>query len=109
MGWATWTTRSVAAGPGGVATREAGDVTGTVDVRTSWTDGHAQVTVRRSGAARWFTVAGSPAPCPSGYQSRLLHDRVVGAVRAGGGASVPVQPRERRAWYEAPGPQPTTA
>ncbi|WP_329200762.1 MULTISPECIES: hypothetical protein [unclassified Streptomyces] len=109
MGWASWTTNSVAAGPGGVETQEAGALTGTVDVHTSWTDGRARVTVRRTGEAQWFTVAGSPATCPSGYQSRLLHDRVVGAVRAGGGAGVLGRPPDRRAWYEAPGPRPSAA
>ncbi|MFC6982300.1 hypothetical protein [Streptomyces cirratus] len=109
MGWASWTTNSVAAGPGGVATQEAGALTGTLDIHTSWTDGRARVTVRHAGEERWFTVAGSPAPCPSGYQSRLLHDRVVGAVRAGGGAGVPGRPPQPRARDDAPGPQSSAA
>ncbi|MEU6890310.1 hypothetical protein ABZ934_00645 [Streptomyces sp. NPDC046557] len=109
MGWASWTTNAVATGRGGVATREAGVLTGMVDIHTGWADGYARVTVRRTGEPRWLTVAGSPTPCPSGYQSRLLHDRVVRAVRAGEGATVPGQPGERRAWYEATDPQPSTA
>ncbi|MDK9495585.1 hypothetical protein QEZ40_006613 [Streptomyces katrae] len=81
MGWASWTTRSVVAGRGGVRTTGAGVLTGELEVRTDWSDGLAYVSVRRGGDSTWHTVVGSPVPCPNGYGSRRLHDSVLDSVR----------------------------
>ncbi|WP_251055327.1 hypothetical protein [Streptomyces sp. ISL-66] len=91
MSWTSWTTRGVFAGRGGVKTDEAGPIIGEIDVHTTWTeaDGKAHVTVQYSGASEWFTMSGSPVPCPSADGSRLLHDAVLEAVGAGGAATVP--------------------
>ncbi|MFD0356313.1 hypothetical protein ACFVHW_21615 [Streptomyces sp. NPDC127110] len=84
MGWASWTTRSVVAGRGGVRTTGADVLTGELEVRTDWSDGLAYVTVRQGGDSPWHTVAGSPVPCPNGYASRRLHDTVLESVRGAG-------------------------
>ncbi|MEU9719241.1 hypothetical protein [Streptomyces sp. NPDC047976] len=84
MGWASWTTRSVVAGGGGVLTAGAGVLTGVLEVRTDWSDGLAYVTVREGGDSPWQTVAGSPVPCPNGYASRRLHDGFLDSVRGRG-------------------------
>ncbi|MEU9983855.1 hypothetical protein [Streptomyces sp. NPDC050856] len=89
MEWASWTTAGVFTGQGGVRTAEAGIVTGELTVHTTWADGQAQVAVQFSGASDWFTMAGSPTPCPSEAASRDLHETVVEAIRAGRGAMVP--------------------
>ncbi|MET9962415.1 hypothetical protein ABZ128_25700 [Streptomyces sp. NPDC006326] len=88
MGWASWTTRSVVTGRGGVDTVEAGVLRGELDIHTSWSDGLAAVAVRPHGGSRWFTVAGSPAPCATGYASRRLHDAVIAAAQGDGPASL---------------------
>jgi hypothetical protein len=93
MSWASWTTSGVFAGSGGVRTEEAGLVNGDLTVHTTWSDGQAAVAVQYSGASDWFTLAGSPVPCPSEEASRSFHQSIVEAVRAGGGATVPA-PRE---------------
>ncbi|RSS62220.1 hypothetical protein EF912_05415 [Streptomyces sp. WAC07061] len=84
MGWASWTTRSVVAGRGGVRTTGAGVLTGELEVRTDWSDGLAYVAVRPRGGSAWHTVAGSPVPCPNGYASRRLHDSFLDSVRGRG-------------------------
>jgi hypothetical protein len=89
MAKATWTTKSVFTGRGGARTDGAGIVTGELTVRTTWEDGQADVTVRYSDTTKWFTLTGSPAPCQSEQDSRRLHQAVVEAVQAGGGAVVP--------------------
>ncbi|MFF5703614.1 hypothetical protein ACFY7H_14060 [Streptomyces sp. NPDC012794] len=91
MSWASWTTRGVFAGRGGVRTAESVLLTGELDVHTTWTqaDGLAHVAVQHSGATEWLTLAGSPAPCPSEGASRALHDAVLLAVRAGDAATLP--------------------
>ncbi|MGO4456433.1 hypothetical protein AB4039_03735 [Streptomyces sp. M-16] len=103
MGWATWTTVSVPVGPGGVETQENGRLLdGTLDVRTSWRDGRARISLRPSGGPEeWFTMVGSPVPCPTAYRSRALHEAVVEAVRLGGAAR-PVGPQAGRAGYAPP-------
>ncbi|MGW1818470.1 hypothetical protein ACWCQM_33485 [Streptomyces sp. NPDC002125] len=90
MNWASWTTLGVFAGTGGVRTEEVGVVSGDLTVHTTWTEGQAEVAVQYSGASDWFTLAGSPVPCRSEEESRTFHQSVVDAVRAGGGATVPV-------------------
>lgn len=85
----TWTTTGVFTGQGGARTDGAGIVTGELTVQTTWDGKQADVRVRYSGTAEWFTLAGSPVPCPSQQDSRRLHQAVVEAVRAGGGATVP--------------------
>ncbi|MFF5447244.1 hypothetical protein [Streptomyces sp. NPDC012888] len=94
MNWASWTTRNVFAGRGGVRTVEAGILTGALDVHTTWTedDRLAHVAVQYSGASEWLRLAGSPASCPSESASRVLHDAVIDAVRAGGAAALPRPP-----------------
>lgn len=94
MEWASWTTVSVLSGRGGVLTEEAGILTGDLSVHTTWADGEARVAVQYSGASDWFTMSGSPTPCPSEADSRALHDAVVAAVRAGAGAAVPPLSRQ---------------
>ncbi|MEU3401895.1 hypothetical protein [Streptomyces filamentosus] len=93
MSWASWTTAGVYTGRGGVLTVEGGIVTGDLTVHTTFADGEARVAVQYSGASDWFTMSGSPVPCPSEEESRELHDAVVEAVREGGGATVPRLPR----------------
>lgn len=89
MNWASWTTSGVFAGSGGVRTKEVGVVSGDLTVHTTWSDGQAAVAVQFSGASDWFTLEGSPVPCPSEEVSRSFHQSIVEAVRAGGGATVP--------------------
>lgn len=67
-------------------------VTGDLTVHTTYVDDEARVAVQYTGASDWFTMAGSPVPCTSEQESRELHDAVVAAVRAGGGATVPYLP-----------------
>ncbi|MFH8369583.1 hypothetical protein [Streptomyces sp. NPDC018031] len=88
MSWASWTTTGVIAGAGGVRTEEAGVLRGELNVHTTWAVDHVDVTVQYSGAAEWFTVAGSPVGCDSEGSSRTLHQAMVTAVRAGTVSSV---------------------
>ncbi|MER5916763.1 hypothetical protein ABT124_41960 [Streptomyces sp. NPDC001982] len=97
MTGASWTTAGVFAGRGGVRTDEAGIVTGDLTLHTTWDRGTAHVAVQYGGASQWFTLAGSPVPCPTRQESRQLHQAVVEAVRAGGGATVPQHDRAWRA------------
>ena len=85
----SWTTSGVFAGRGGARTDEAGVVTGDLTVHTTWDGSQADVEVQYSGTSRRFTLTGSPVPCSSQQDSRRLHQVVVEAVRAGGGATVP--------------------
>ncbi|MFC3575851.1 hypothetical protein ACFOZ0_21725 [Streptomyces yaanensis] len=89
MAWASWTTTGVFAGRGGARTDEGMIVTGDLTVHTTWDGREADVAVQYSGTSHWFTLAGSPVPCPSEQESRHLHQEVVEAVKAGGGATVP--------------------
>ncbi|WNI20684.1 hypothetical protein [Streptomyces sp. ITFR-16] len=89
MTWASWTTRGVYSGHGGVLTEEVGPLSGDLTIHTTWADDTAQITVQYTGAADWFTMAGSPVPCPSEAASRDLHDAAVEAVRRGSAATVP--------------------
>ncbi|MFF7296620.1 hypothetical protein [Streptomyces sp. NPDC008265] len=91
MTWASWTTQGVYAGRGGVRIEESAVLTGQLDVHTTWTeaDGMAHVAVQPSGGTEWFTLTGSPVPCPSAEASRTLHDAVLVAVRAGQAATLP--------------------
>ncbi|ALO92381.1 hypothetical protein SHL15_1204 [Streptomyces hygroscopicus subsp. limoneus] len=95
MTQASWTTTGVFTGRGGVRTDEAGIVTGELTVHTTWHDGQADVAVQYSGTSHWFTLTGSPVPCPTQQDSRDLHQTVVEAVKAGGGATVPQPDRLR--------------
>jgi hypothetical protein len=96
MAQASWTTKGVFAGRGGVRTDEAGIVTGDLTVRTTWDGSQADVTVQYSGTSQWFTLTGSPVPCPTEQDSRNLHQVVVEAVRVGGGATVAQHHRSER-------------
>jgi hypothetical protein len=89
MAWASWTTTGIYAGAGGVRTDELGVISGDLTVHTTWSGGQAQIAVQYSGASEWFTLTGSPVPCPSEEASRTLHQAVVDAVRAGSAATVP--------------------
>ncbi len=78
----------VTAGPGGAMTDDVGVITGDLTVVTARRpDGLADVRVQYTGAEEWYTLTGSPCPIPPGGL-RALHDAVVAAVRAGGGAEV---------------------
>ncbi|MFI1015951.1 hypothetical protein [Streptomyces sp. NPDC020965] len=92
MSWASWTTTGVYSGRGGVLTDEVGVLTGDLSVHTTWADGEARVAVQYSGASDWFTMSGSPTHCATEDDSRALHQAVVQAVAAGGGATVPAAP-----------------
>jgi hypothetical protein len=87
MTWASWTTTGIYAGAGGVLTEEVGVISGDLSVHTTWYDGQAQIAIQFSGASDWYTMAGSPVPCPSEEASRTLHQSIVEAVRAGAGAA----------------------
>src|SRR5687768_14286770 len=65
MTWASWTTTGIYAGAGGVLTEEVGVISGDLTVHTTWSDSQAQIAVQFSGASDWYTMAGSPVPCPS--------------------------------------------
>ncbi|MGV9317263.1 hypothetical protein ACWDR0_34585 [Streptomyces sp. NPDC003691] len=88
MSWASWTTTGVYSGRGGVLTDEVGVLTGDLTVHTTWAGGEARVAVQYSGASDWFTLSGSPTPCLTEDDSRVLHQWVVQAVQEGGGATV---------------------
>ncbi|WBO62209.1 hypothetical protein [Streptomyces camelliae] len=93
----SWTTTGVFTGQGGVHTDEAGIITGDLTVHTTWDGKQAVVKVQYSGTSQWFTLTGSPVPCPSRQGSRDLHQAVVEAVRAGGGTTVP---RHDQLWVQ---------
>lgn len=79
----------VTAGPGGVMTDDVGVITGDLTIVTTCRgDGRADVLVQYTGAEEWYTLTGSPVPVPpAGLHT--LHDAVLAAARAGGGAEVP--------------------
>ncbi|MEV8566199.1 hypothetical protein AB0436_11595 [Streptomyces sp. NPDC051322] len=81
--WASWTTSGVFTGAGGVRTVEVGPISGDLTVHTTWIDGQAEVAVQFTGALDWFTLPGSPVPCPSQEESRSLHQAVIEAIRLG--------------------------
>jgi hypothetical protein len=81
MTWASWTTIGIHARRNTVRTAEAGVIEGDVTVHTTWSDGEAHVAVQYSGSNDWYTMAGSPVPCPSEEASRSFHQAVVEAVR----------------------------
>ncbi|WUL61872.1 hypothetical protein OHS16_29230 [Streptomyces sp. NBC_00344] len=81
--WASWTTTGVLTGAGGIRTVEVGALSGDLTVHTTWIDGLAEIAVQYSGALDWFTLVGSPVPCPSREESRSLHQAVIEAIREG--------------------------
>jgi hypothetical protein len=83
MAWASWTTTGIPSSREGVETVEAGVLRGELDIHTTWADGQAIVAVQYTGAPEWFTLRGSPVPCPTEQASRDLHQAVVDAVRNG--------------------------
>lgn len=87
--WATWTTQGILAGHGGVQTEEVGCITGDLTVHTMWIDGEARLTVQYTGALDWFTVDGSPVAAADEATARNVHQAMVEAVKAGGGAKAP--------------------
>ncbi|MFJ8113318.1 hypothetical protein [Streptomyces sp. NPDC096132] len=89
MARAIWTTADVFAGRGGARTDEGGVMSGNLTLRTTWDGVQAEVAVRYTGTSQWYALAGSPVTCLSQQDSRQLHQAVVDAVRAGGGATVP--------------------
>ncbi|WP_340377338.1 hypothetical protein U5640_21170 [Streptomyces sp. SS7] len=98
MAAATWTTKGVFTGRGGARTDQAGILSGNLTVRTTWDASQAHVAVRYTDTTQWYTLAGSPMPCPTEHDSRQLHQAVVEAVRVGGGAAVPV-PARTGEWF----------
>ncbi|MEU9376076.1 hypothetical protein AB0D94_20190 [Streptomyces sp. NPDC048255] len=85
MAWASWTTTGVFSGAGGILTEELGAISGDLTVHTTWTGLHAQLAVQYTGSSEWFTLRGSPLHCTSEHESRAMHQRLVEAVRKGGG------------------------
>ncbi|CAM5288996.1 hypothetical protein SAVIM338S_00268 [Streptomyces avidinii] len=82
-------TSHVKAGPGGAMTDEVGVITGDVSLTTeAAADGTVHVRIQYTGADEWYTLTGSPAPLPAGGLA-VFHERIVGAVQAGGAAEVP--------------------
>ncbi|WP_406002578.1 hypothetical protein [Streptomyces sp. NBC_00829] len=90
MTWASWTTTGIYAGSAGVLTEEVGVIKGDLTLHTTWSEGEAQISVQFSGASDWFTMTGSPVPCPSEEASRSLHQALVEAVRESEAAPVSV-------------------
>jgi hypothetical protein len=88
MAWASWTTAGIQSARSGVSTEEAGVLRGELDIHTTWVDGQAIVAVQYTGAAEWFTLRGSPVPCPTEQASRDLHQALVDSVRSGDAATV---------------------
>ena len=79
----------VKAGPGGAMTDEVGVITGDLTIATTLqSDGRAAVAVQYTDADEWYTLTGSPAPLPHPDGLRQLHDTVLEAIKAGGGAEV---------------------
>ncbi|MEU9380868.1 hypothetical protein AB0D38_07695 [Streptomyces sp. NPDC048279] len=93
MDQTSWTTTGVFTGQGGARTDEAGIVTGELTVHTTWDGRQAHVKIQYTGTSEWYTLTGSPVPCPSQQASRTLHQTVVEAVRAGCGTTVPQHDR----------------
>ncbi|MFE9560086.1 hypothetical protein ACFYM0_03140 [Streptomyces sp. NPDC006487] len=82
-------TAHLKAGPGGVMTDEVGVVTGDVTLTTeAGPHDTVRVRVQYTGAQEWYTLTGSPASLPP-HGLAAFHERVVDAVKAGGGAEVP--------------------
>ena len=80
----------VKAGPGGAMTDEVGVITGDITVATTLQpDGHATIAVQYTDADEWYTLTGSPTPLPHDGGLQQLHDTVLDAIEAGGGAEVP--------------------
>lgn len=79
---------------GGVMTREAGAVTGELELATRVEDGRLSARVRYAGAEEWYTVEGgppgeTPPPDPDDAHCRLVeHLRRPGPVEAGNEAAV---------------------
>ncbi|NEA82409.1 hypothetical protein G3I30_25880 [Actinospica acidiphila] len=80
----------VKAGRGGAMTDEVGVITGDLTVVTALQpDGRAAVAVQYTDADEWYTLSGSPTPLPHPDGLRQVHDTVLDAIKAGGGAEVP--------------------
>ncbi|GAA2289081.1 hypothetical protein GCM10010145_69160 [Streptomyces ruber] len=80
----------VTAGPGGAMTDEVGVITGDLTLATTLhPDGQAAAAVQYTGADEWYTLTGSPTPLPHHSDLQQLHDAVLAAIRAGGGAQAP--------------------
>lgn len=64
---------------GGVMTKEAGAITGELEVSTKVSRGEIEADIRYAGADEWYTVEGSPAQIEDTESSAPedLHDRVV--------------------------------
>ena len=74
---------------GGVMTREAGAVTGDLEISTHAEGDAISVSVRYAGAEEWYTVEGSPISLPnktppSPDDLAELHQRVLGHLRCPG-------------------------
>lgn len=88
MAWASWTTTGIQSSRAGVETVEAGVLRGELDIHTTWAEGQAIVAVQYTGAAEWFTLRGSPVPCPTEQASRDLHQALVDSARSGDASAV---------------------
>ncbi len=74
---------------GGVMTKEAGAVTGDLEISTRAEGVSLGVSVRYAGAEEWYTVEGSPisladTASPSPDELGELHQRVLGHLRSPG-------------------------
>ncbi|MCC9306589.1 hypothetical protein LN042_05615 [Kitasatospora sp. RB6PN24] len=86
--WATWTTKNVWAGPGGVRTVEGAQLNGDLSVHTTWTGTEAILTVQYTDAQDWFTLQGSPIEVGDEQAARSWHQHAVEAVRGGNGGAL---------------------
>lgn len=73
------TRSTISSTTGGVMTKEAGAITGELEVSTGVGEGGLEATVRYGGAAEWYTVEGSPVPLEGAERltSNDLHERIV--------------------------------
>ncbi len=107
MTWASWTTVGIHALPGAVRTEEIGVINGDLTIHTTWSENLAHVAVQHTGSSDWYTMVGSPVPCPSEEASRSFHQAVVEAVRGGERADASLEelfaPQGAAAAAEKPG------
>jgi hypothetical protein len=68
---------------GGIMTKEAGAVTGDLDVETTVVGKGIDVRVAYAGADEWYTALGSPLP-PGTSDLRHLHQQVVSRLTTPG-------------------------
>ncbi|WP_329400112.1 hypothetical protein OHA45_35425 [Streptomyces lydicus] len=109
MTWASWTTVGIHSLPNAVRTEEIGVINGDLTIHTTWSEDLAHVAVQHTGSSDWYTMAGSPVPCPSEEASRSFHQAVVEAVRGGERAEASLEellgPQSAAASADRPAPE----